>query len=74
MKKILTAGVIILAGMGGCKSLDCGCPMASERDQESGVSHAVIEKRTPLTPDAYPLTTSNSSESHHHYDQKTCTD
>lgn len=70
MKKILTAGIMILVGMGGCKSLDCGCPMAIDNSQKSSVRN----QQTNLTPDTCLLAPSNSNESHHHYDQKTCTD
>ena len=71
MKKlIIICGGIVLAGIGGCKSFDCGCPMTS--NQESEVRGQ--EKTTHLTPDSCRLTTMNLDESHHHYHQRTCID
>ena len=72
MRKIFAVVITILVGIGGCKSLDCGCPMAIERGQESGVRGQF--ENTVLTPDTCSLTPTNSTESHPHFHQRICTD
>lgn len=80
MKKKLLISVGILAILvGGCKSLDCGCPMADSSCRETEVRsqlEVTSKKRDLLTPDACPLTPAkiNSFESHPHSYQRICTD
>ncbi len=58
--------------MAGCKSLDCGCPMAVESNQESGVRSQF--ENSVMAPDTCLMTSINSTESHPHFHQKICTD
>ena len=54
---MLLASLLLL---GGCKSMDCGCPMSNNTDSGQ--------------PQEMEVESLNSSESHHHYHQKTCID
>ena len=56
-RNIILAGLVLL---GGCKSLDCGCPMSNNADSRQ--------------PQDIEVESLNSSESRHHYRQKTCID
>ena len=57
IRNILLASLLLL---GGCKSMDCGCPMSNNTDSGQ--------------PQEMEVESLNSSESHHHYHQKTCID
>ena len=66
--KLLIGGILLL---GSCKSMDCGCPMA---ERTTPVQKKIVHSNTMDYSSNEIKIKINSIESHHHSDQKTCTD
>ena len=74
LTKLFIGGLLLLL-LGSCKSTDCGCPMASKTTTpaQKKIAHSSNTMDYFLSESDF-RSTFNSTEFHHHSDQKTCTD